>query len=60
MVVFQHIEFETREVWSIAMDRACSVADVTGVALVCFICFPPRFYRRWIAGAAPAAQTEEA
>jgi hypothetical protein len=60
MVVFQHIEFETREVWSIAMDRACSVADITGVALVCFICFPPRFYRRWIAGAAPAAQPEEA
>jgi hypothetical protein len=60
MVVFQHIEFETREAWSIAMDRACSVADITGVALVCFICFQPRFYRRWIAGAAPAAQPEEA
>jgi hypothetical protein len=60
MVVFQQIEFETQEIWSVAMDRACSVADVTGVALVWFICFPPRFYRRWIAGAAPAAQPEEA
>jgi hypothetical protein len=60
MVVFQHIEFESREIWSIAMDSANSAADITGVALVCFICFPPRFYRRWIAGASPAAQPEEA
>jgi hypothetical protein len=42
------------------MDRTSSAADITGVALVWFICFPPRFYLRWIAGAAPAAQTEEA
>ena len=60
MVVFQQIEFETREIWSIAMDRACSAVDITGVALIWFICFPPRFYRRWIAGAAPAARPEEA
>jgi hypothetical protein len=60
MVVFQHIEFETREAWSIAMDRACSAIDITGVALIWLICFPPRFYRRWIAGAAPAARPEEA
>jgi hypothetical protein len=42
------------------MDRANSAADITGVALVWFICFPPHFYQRWIAGAAPAAQPEEA
>ncbi|MFV1979077.1 MAG: hypothetical protein ACC649_06965, partial [Myxococcota bacterium] len=60
MVVFQHIEFETREVWSIAMDRANSVADISGVALVWLICFPPHFYRRWIAGTASAAQPKEA
>ena len=60
MVVFQQIEFETREIWSIAMDRACSAVDITGVALIWLICFPPRIYRRWIAGAAPAARPEEA
>jgi hypothetical protein len=60
MVAFQQIEFETQGIWSIAMDRANSAADITGVALVWFICFPPRFYLRWIVGAAPAAQPEEA
>jgi hypothetical protein len=60
MVALQNIEFETQAVWSIAMDRANSVADITGVALVWLIFFPPRFYQRWIAGAAPAAQPEEA
>ena len=60
MVAFQNIEFETQQVWSIAMDRANSAADITGVALVWLIFFPPRFYQRWIAGAAPAAEPEEA
>jgi hypothetical protein len=60
IVVVQHIEFETHEVWSVAMDRAGSAADITGVALVWLICLPPRFYRRWIAGTAPAAEPEEA
>ncbi len=60
MVAFQNIEFETQQAWSIAMDRANSAADITGVALVWLIFFPPRFYQRWIAGAAPAAEPEEA
>ncbi len=60
MVVFQNIEFETQHVWSTAMDRANSAADVTGVALVWLIFFPPRFYQRWIAGASPAPEPEEA
>jgi hypothetical protein len=60
MVAFQTIEFETQEIWSIATDYANSAADITGVALVWLIFFPPRFYQRWIAGAAPAAKPEEA
>jgi hypothetical protein len=59
MVAFQNIEFETQEIWSIAMDRANSAADITGVALVWFIFFPPRFYQRWVAGAAPNAEPAE-
>jgi hypothetical protein len=60
MVALQNIEFETQQAWSITMDRANSAADITGVALVWLIFFPPRFYQRWIAGAAPAAEPEEA
>jgi hypothetical protein len=60
MVAYQNIEFETQQTWSAAMDRANSAADITGVALVWLIFFPPHFYQRWIAGGAPAAQPEEA
>jgi hypothetical protein len=60
MVAFQNIEFETQEFWSTTMDRANSAADITGVMLVWIIFFPPRFYQRWIAGAADAAKPEEA
>jgi hypothetical protein len=60
MVAFQTIEFETQEIWSIATDCANSAADISGVMLVWLIFFPPRFYQRWIAGAADAAKPEEA
>jgi hypothetical protein len=60
ILLYQTIEFEIDGVWSIAVDHANGVVEATGVALVWLIFFPPRFYRRWIAGAAPAAQTEEA
>jgi hypothetical protein len=60
MVAFQHIEFETQHFWSIATDRANSAADLTGLALVWLIFFPPHFYQRWISGGAPAAEPEEA
>jgi len=60
IVAFQNIEFETQQVWSSALDRVSGTLDITGVALVLLICFPPRFYQRWIAGASPAAKLEEA
>ncbi len=60
MMAVQTIEFETQQVWSIAIDRANGTLDITGVALVWLICFPPRFYQRWIAGASPAPEPEEA
>ena len=50
----------TQQPWSIAFDRASSALDITGVALVLIICFPPRFYQRWITGASPAPEPEEA
>ncbi|MCH8084520.1 MAG: hypothetical protein IH885_09830 [Myxococcales bacterium] len=59
-LVFEYIEFETQQVWSSAMERVAGTLDITGVALVLIICFPPRFYQRWIAGASPAPEPEEA
>ena len=45
---------------AISLDRVNGTIEIATVALVCLIYFPPRFYRRWIAGAAPAAEPEEA
>lgn len=55
----QTIEFEADRVWSSNMDHAIAAIEAFGVALVYLIFFPPRFYRRWIAGAAPAPEPEE-
>ena len=52
--------FEADGFWSTTLDRASGALEVTTVALVCLIYFPPRFYQRWFAGAAPAAEPEEA
>ena len=60
MLPLECIEFETRNIWPIVFDRASSTLDITGVALVLLICFPPRIYQRWVAGASPAAEPEEA
>ena len=60
VLLYQTTEFETTAVWSIAIDRANGVVEATGGALVWLIFFPPGFYRRWFADAAPAAKPEEA
>lgn len=60
MFLYQTVEFEASQIWSSSMDRAIAAIEAVGVALVCLIFFPPRFYRRWIAGAAPTAEPEEA
>ncbi len=60
MLAFEDIEFETQQVWSSAFDRAAGALDITGVALVLLICFPPRFYQRWFEDTSPAPEPEEA
>jgi hypothetical protein len=54
-----YIEFEAQHVWSSSIDRAIGKLDITGIALVLLICFPPRFYQRWVRGAAPDADPAE-
>jgi len=56
----QTVEFDSTGAWSSSMDRVNGLVEATGVALVWLIFFPPRFYRRWIAGAAPAPEPGEA
>jgi len=57
---YQTVEFETDQIWSTAMDRAIGVIEATGIAMVWLIFFPPRLYRRWMAGDTPAAESEDA
>jgi hypothetical protein len=56
----QTVEFESNQAWSTSMDRANGVIEVTGILIVWLIFFPPRFYQRWVGGAAPTAELEEA
>jgi hypothetical protein len=56
----QTVEFESNQVWSTGMDHANGVIEATGILIVWLIFFPPRFYQRWVGGAAPAAEPEEA
>ena len=60
ILALEYIEFETQQVWSIAMERVGGALDITGITLVLIICFPPRFYQRWIAGDSPTPEPEEA
>jgi len=60
VLLWQTADFESNQVWSMTVDRMNGGIEATGVAIVWLIFFPPRFYQRWIAGAAPAAQAEEA
>ena len=50
--LYQAIQFETNQVWSISIDRANGAVDALGVALIWLVFFPPRIYQRWIGGAA--------
>jgi hypothetical protein len=59
-LLFYTTSFEADGFWSAPLDRISGTLEVATIALVCLIYFPPRFYKRWIAGAAPAAEPEEA
>jgi hypothetical protein len=60
VLMHQTTGFESNGSWSIPLDRVNGTIEVATVALVYLIYFPPRFYQRWVAGAAPAAEPEEA
>jgi hypothetical protein len=57
--VVQHIEYEVTQVWSAPMDAVEGALELTAIALIWLVFFPPTFYRRWIEGAALAATAEE-
>jgi len=57
--VVQHIEYEVTQVWSAPMDFVEGALELTAIALIWLVFFPPIFYRRWINRATPAAMAEE-
>jgi hypothetical protein len=60
VVVGQYVEFWATQSRSAYLDTLVGLCEVTALVMIWLIYFPPRFYRRWIAGAALAAQPEEA
>jgi len=47
-VIVQQIEFEATQVWSTSMDSVVGALELSAIALIWFVFFPPRFYQHWI------------
>jgi hypothetical protein len=60
VVVGQYVEFWVTRSRSATLDYLVGFCEIAALVMIWLIFFSPRFYQRWIAGAAPAAQPEEA
>ena len=60
VIVGQYIEYWATHTWSATLDKFVGCCEIAALVMAWLIYFPPRFYLRWIAGAAPAAQPKEA
>ncbi len=59
VVVVQNIEYEITQRWSASMDVLVAGVEMTAIAMIWLVFFPPAFYRNWINGAAPVAKAVE-
>jgi hypothetical protein len=60
VVVGQYVEYWATRSWSTTLDRFVGFCEIAALGMIWLVFFSPRFYRRWIAGAASAVQPEEA
>jgi hypothetical protein len=60
VVVGQYVEYWATRSWSTTLDRFVGFCEIAALGMVWLVFFSPRSYQRRVAGAAPAAQTEEA
>ena len=56
VVVIQDIEYELTQRWSASLDASVAVIEMTSIAMIWLVFFPPAFYRSWILGAASVAR----
>ena len=49
--VVQSIEYTTTQQWSAPIDALVGAIEITAIAMVWLVFFPPACYRRWVAGA---------
>ena len=56
VVVAQSIEYEITQRWSATTDALVSGVELTTIAMIWLVFFPPAFYRSWINGAVPVAK----
>ena len=59
-IIGQYVEYWATHSWSATLDGLVGFCEIAALAMIWLIYFSPRFYRRWIAGATPAARPEEA
>jgi len=60
VTISHYIEFWATGFWSVTWDIFIGFCEIAALVMIWLIYFPLRFYLRWIAGAAPAAQPKEA
>jgi hypothetical protein len=58
-IVRSYIEYEQQGAFSATWDALISAGEISSLALIWLIFFPPAFYRRWIQGAAAVTKTAE-
>jgi hypothetical protein len=58
-VIAQNIEYQLAHQWSPFMDTLVGITEMISIAMIWLAFFPPRFYRRWVRGATPAAKAVE-
>jgi hypothetical protein len=58
-MIAQQIEYEMTGVWSASMDSLVGMIELTAIALIYLVFFPPAFYRHWINRATPTLEAPD-
>jgi hypothetical protein len=58
-VILQYSEYEQESAFSTTWDALISTGEISSLALIWLVFFPPAFYRRWIQSFAPAATADK-
>jgi hypothetical protein len=59
VVAANDVTYELTGVWPASLDLLLGIFEFSGIALIWFVFFPPRFYQRWLDDSAETALAGE-